>query len=426
MESVSRIEGVDPDWPVETVPFTAGDGFGCNLLHIHGREAPVKGPVLLVHGAGVRANIFAAPSGAHIIRYLVERGWDVWLENWRASIDLPFNRWTLDHAAAHDHPQAVKIVSERTGTSHFPAIIHCQGSTSFTMALVAGLLPQIKTVVSNAVSLHTVVPWLSKAKLNYAVPLASPFVDHLNPQWGLWRSGFMPHFLNTVVRLTHHECENLVCKHVSFAYGTGWPALWSHENLNPETHEWLKAEFAKAPMTFFSQMSRCVNAGHLVAVEGYKELPKDFAAQAPQTDARIAFFCGRDNLCFLPESQRRSYEFFLRTRKDHAFYELPGYGHLDIFMGKNAARDVFPADYATQYNLAMTLHHKGDEVAAIPEFEKAIALAPGEASFHLSLAASLEKAGRVPDAKREYQQYLEMAPNSVDAEMVKAHLQGLT
>jgi hypothetical protein len=89
-------------------------------------------------------------------------------------------------------------------------------------------------------------------------------------------------------------------------------------------------------------MRRCVSAGHLVSTGAHKELPEDFAAQPPRTDARIAFFTGRRNLCFLPEGQRRSHEFFLRTRKDHAFHELPGYGHLDMFMGRDAARDVFP------------------------------------------------------------------------------------
>jgi len=87
---------------------------------------------------------------------------------------------------------------------------------------------------------------------------------------------------------------------------------------------------------------------------------------------------------------------------------------------------IFPTDYATQYNLAQTLHRKGDEVAAIPEFEKAIQLAPSEPTFHLSLGASLEKAGRRSDARREYQQYLDMAPNAADADAVRTHLQGLT
>src|SRR5665213_3342164 len=130
----------------------------------------------------------------------------------------------------------------------------------------------------------------------------------------------------------------------------------------------------------------------------------------------------------------------LRRRKGDGFFEFRNRRHFvtlavqrdrqvvlrRVIGGKQIARDLFPADYATQYNLAITLHRKGDEVAAIPEFEKAIALAPAEASFHLALGASLEKAGRLSDAKREYQQYLDMAPSATDAGQVRAHLQGLT
>jgi len=81
------------------IPFRAGDGFQCNLIHIQGERPTTRGPVLLVHGAGVRANIFRAPVKTTLVDTLVERGYDVWLENWRASIDLPPNRWTLDQAA---------------------------------------------------------------------------------------------------------------------------------------------------------------------------------------------------------------------------------------------------------------------------------------------------------------------------------------
>ncbi len=319
----------------------------CNLIRIRKNNSVSKGPVLLVHGAGVRAQIFSAPTQVNFIRYLGERDYDVWLENWRGSIELSFTNWTLDQVAIHDHPFAVRKVVECTGVASISAVIHCQGSTSFTMALAAGLLPEVHTVVSNAVSMHTVVPWFSKVKLNYAVPLVSLFIDHLNPQWGLKPRGFLPRVLTAVVELTHHECHNAVCKQVSFAYGTGFPALWSHKNLNEQTHEWLKYEFAKVPLSFFKQMARCVNIGHLVSQAGESgskgnPLPSDFIAQAPKTDARIAFFSGRDNLCFLPASQRQSFEFFSRTRKDHSHYEINKYGHLDMFMGEYANRDIFP------------------------------------------------------------------------------------
>ena len=99
----------------EIVPFQAGDGMECNLIHVQGDAPPDKGPVLLVHGAGVRANIFRSPVRTTLVDTLVKEGYDVWLENWRASIDLPANRWNLDIAAVHDHPAAVKTVVRETG-----------------------------------------------------------------------------------------------------------------------------------------------------------------------------------------------------------------------------------------------------------------------------------------------------------------------
>lgn len=324
------------------VPFTAGDGFACNLVHVEGGRAD-RGPVLLVHGAGVRSNIFRAPVNATLVDLLVENGYDVWLENWRASIDLPPNTWTLDQAAVFDHPEAVRTVKSRTGASTVKAVIHCQGSTSFMMSAAAGLLPDVTTIVSNAVSLHPVVPSFSRMKLKVAVPLVGAMMDYLNPQWGLDAPTLRAKLIALFVMLTHHECDNLVCRQVSFTYGTGFPALWSHENLNEPTHEWLKREFAHVPLSFFRQIARSVEAGALVAVDGRRELPENLGAQPPRTDARIAFLAGEQNVCFLPDSQRKTFDFFSRHQAGrHTLHILPGYGHLDVFMGKNAARDVFP------------------------------------------------------------------------------------
>ena len=49
-------------------------------------------------------------------------------------------------------------------------MIHCQGSTSFMMSAVAGLVPDVSVVVSNAVSLHPVVNRLAKLKLRWMIP----------------------------------------------------------------------------------------------------------------------------------------------------------------------------------------------------------------------------------------------------------------
>jgi Flp pilus assembly protein TadD len=50
---------------------------------------------------------------------------------------------------------------------------------------------------------------------------------------------------------------------------------------------------------------------------------------------------------------------------------------------------LFPDDFATHYNLGRALHVWGDDRAAIAPYLKAVALAPGEPSFYLSLRTDL-------------------------------------
>jgi hypothetical protein len=238
---------------------------------------------------------------------------------------------------------AVRTVLRETGADALKAVIHCQGSTSFMMSALAGLVPQVTTIVSNAVSLHPVVPPLSRAKLRFAAPLLARLTDFLSPRWGVHAPTLAARAVVLLVRLTHRECDNDVCRMVSFTYGSGFPALWRHENLNDATHAWLRDEFADVPMTFFDQMARCVRAGRLVPVDGLRALPADFTAQPPETDARCVLFAGAENRCFLPESQVRTFDYLDALRRDyHTLHVLAGYGHLDVFMGRRAARDAFP------------------------------------------------------------------------------------
>ena len=52
---------------------------------------------------------------------------------------------------------------------------------------------------------------------------------------------------------------------------------------------------------------------------------------------------GKENRCFLPESQQRTFDYLTASgRGQYDLHIVPQYGHLDMFMGKDAARDVFP------------------------------------------------------------------------------------
>ncbi|HEX8695619.1 MAG TPA: hypothetical protein VF746_24610 [Longimicrobium sp.] len=326
------------------VPFVADDGRELNLIHVEGERTPTRGPVVLVHGAGVRANIFRAPVKHTVVDLLLDAGYDVWMENWRASIDFPANRWTLDQAALFDHPAAVRKVVEETGADELKAIIHCQGSTSFMMSAVAGLVPQVKTIVSNAVSLHPIVPLGARVKHRVAVPVIARLTPYIDAQWGLRPPSALAKTLNAVVKLTHHECDNIVCRWSSFVWGLGFPTLWRHENLNDETHEWLSHEFGAGPLEFFRQIGRCLKAGHLVSYDHADRLPADFTAQPPKTDARFSFFAGEENRCFLYTSQVKTHAWFEGHRPGgyHTLHVIPKYAHLDVFMGKDAWKDVLP------------------------------------------------------------------------------------
>lgn len=245
-------------------------------------------------------------------------------------------------AATYDHPAAVQTVVRETGADSIQAIIHCQGSTSFMMSAVAGLVPEVRTIISNAVSLHPVIPKIAELKIRAMVPLTRGIIQYLDPRWGLYQPGLLQKVMHVFVMATHRECDNAVCRWSSFTYGVGFPTLWRHENLDDETHEWMKQEFGAVPRQFFEQMVRCIDAGGLVATGDVPGLPASFVAERPRTDARFALFAGERNRCFLPVSQTRTHHFLEGHGIPATLHVIPDYGHLDIFMGHRAAEDVFP------------------------------------------------------------------------------------
>ncbi len=320
-------------------------GTALTLHHIRGEREPTRGPVLLIHGSGVRANLFyGAPLRQTLVDALVERGYDVWLENWRASIDLPPREYTLDQGAAYDHPAAVARVRRETGADTLKAIVQCQGSTSLTMAAIAGLVPEITTIVCNAVSLHVSVPRESNLKLRAFVPLSSRLTTGLDPQWELRPpSALAANFARLAHLVRHRDCDNPTCQFANYMYGVGPDLLWRHSNLDAATHDWVAREFGFCPFTFLKQIGRAQSTGYIVPVDGLPQIPPSLVDIEPMTDARFSFLAGTENRIFLPLGQRRSFEHFDRHRRGyHTFHALPGYTHLDVMFGRNAHRDVFP------------------------------------------------------------------------------------
>ena len=72
-----------------------------------------------------------------------------------------------------------------------------------------------------------------------------------------------------------------------------------------------------------SRWPECIEAGHLVPVEGLPGAARVVAERPPQTDARFIFFAGELNPCFLPESQRRTYASSTHAPGYHALHGHP-------------------------------------------------------------------------------------------------------
>src|SRR5207302_6987776 len=95
-----------------------------------------KGPVMLATGFGMSSPSFLAPTiVTNLTEFLFDRGYDVWLFDYRSGIDLPSSNkeFTIDDIARDDWRLAVKQVLELTGRDDVQAFGHCVGSVSLQM-----------------------------------------------------------------------------------------------------------------------------------------------------------------------------------------------------------------------------------------------------------------------------------------------------
>ena len=151
--------------------------------HVHIRltryQGGSKGPVILAHGLGVSSKIFSMDTiETNALEFLFERGYDVWLLDFRASVDLPTakTQFSADDIAKYDFPAAVDKVLELTGADDVQFLVHCFGATAWTIALLGGFLDpaKVRSTVVSQVSTDMVVPLATKIKSGASRPHFPP------------------------------------------------------------------------------------------------------------------------------------------------------------------------------------------------------------------------------------------------------------
>ena len=324
----------------ELHPFRADDGVDLLLTRFRGGD---KGPVLVAHGLGVSSKIFTIDTvETTLAEYLVAAGFDVWLLDFRASIDLPASatQFTADDVARRDYPAAVAVIRDRAGADSVQAMVHCFGSTTFTMAMLSGL-QGVRSAVCSQVSAHMVAPGLTRLKSGLHVPGLLELLG-VTSMTALARTdeGWLDKLYDRALQLfpgqAGQDCDSAVCHRISFIYSL----LYQHQQLNTATHDALHEMFGIANMASLDHLAHMVRSGHVVTATGED-------AYLPHLDRMaipITFLHGAENDCFLPASTAETYD-ALRTANPGVPYTrhvLPGYGHIDCIFGASASRDVYP------------------------------------------------------------------------------------
>ena len=343
----------------EIVPYEVeGLSFPLTLHHVwDAREslaqvrADGRPAVLLNHGAGMRAQMYyGQPTGVTLVDHLLSEGFDVWIQNWRGSIDFPPNSFTLDEVAEQDHPKAVRKVKELTGGRPISAFVHCMGSVSFLMSAVAGRLGPdvVSDVVSSNISLYFKVSDAAWYKQRMLVPTLGLLGRGGDPQWGIRAQTPAGRMMAAASALTQRSCGNAACQVANFMYGNGHEVLMQHANLDDQVHAWSARELGYTPFSLIRQVAESSRYGRIAAAgRGAGHDRPGYLTRPPLTGApggiHFTLLAGSANRMFDPAGQKLTEAFLRQFDVPAKYIELPGYGHVDAIWGREAPRDVYPA-----------------------------------------------------------------------------------
>jgi len=301
-----------------------------------------KGPVMLAAGFGMSSHSFLTKTiGKNLTEFLTGEGYDVWLFDYRAGIDLPSadTEFSIDDIARDDWPTAIRKVLEVTGRDSVQAFGHCVGSVSLQMAMLHRPL-QIRSAVCAQFPLHPVASafnWV-KSELRVADALDCAGIWVVRPDTISSPSNAV---LDTVLRTlpipAEERCGQAVCRWINAIYG----CTHRHAQLNDRTHRALNEMFGVGNIRAIKHLALMMRKSLAVTEQGRKDY---FANPGNMADVKLLLLQGRHNYIFRPPGTLRTLR-WLRAHNPDGQYQrlvLPGYAHLDAIIGARAATEVYP------------------------------------------------------------------------------------
>jgi cholesterol oxidase len=289
-------------------------------------------PVLLAHGLGCSSGVFTADTvETDLVEYLASYGFDVWTLDWRGSFELPtaLGDWTLDDVAEHDWPAAVARVREVTGADRVAVVGDGVGAVTMLGALLLGL-DGVGSATALGAGLYLTAPRARRRRRGLDGTLSLDRGDRFSGRLAdrLLRLGPMQ---------KEERCSSPVCRRATSVYGH----LFEHDQLNHLTHETLHEQLSLPSRTAMEHLRLAAKRGHLVTADGSERyLPALGRLTVP-----LAFVHGAEDETFRPDGTHATVAALREAGVAPELVTLdlvPNYGHLDLLIGKNADRDVFP------------------------------------------------------------------------------------
>lgn len=343
------LDGV-PDARVTTHRYTTTDGLELSILRFSRDTA--GDAVLVVPGLTTSTDMFVMPEHRNLVTCLLDEGYDVWCLDPRMSRRHDYNAhahtFTFDDCAAYDFPPAVALVRAHIGDRRrLHVVAHCLGAMTFAMSLAAGLVDGIASAVLNSVALTPRVPWWSGVKLA-AGPTLFPLagIEVLDPTWSDRTTSWRGKLVSRAVSFVHRECDVPACHLLSMMWGTGWPAMYSHATMDERTHRRVTDLFGPTGLHYYRHMHQMVRAGRAVQFRPHRSahaaLPEDYLERAASLDVPLLLTTGDRNRVFTDSNVVLHDRLHDLGARGHELRVFEGYGHQDVFMGRDVATDVFP------------------------------------------------------------------------------------
>ena len=333
---------------IKEYTFTTSDNVELSMSRYQKNSAPSKNAVLILHGLGAQSEIFKGAEINNLVTTLLKSlDLSVWLLEWRGSTYYEkkylLSNHNADEVAKYDIPSAIDLIrSDQDTEVNIHLVGHCIGSMTACMSIAGGYVSNIKSFVCGNMGLYPKLEDESAVKLEAIPSLIKNYTNtkcfQIDPD--KMNFGTVDYLLYQVAKNSKSTCDDMTCKMLSFIWGDGHQStLFKHENVSQKTHDRLLEYLGAVSLSYLEHFQKMLMHSAVVS----NDLKINYLEQVDKFDFPLLLLVGDENRLWF-DSVQQFYKLIKANfpTVDVTLEEIPGYGHLDFFMGKDTSYDAFP------------------------------------------------------------------------------------